>query len=95
MRQDGIQEIVDAWVTPGPKPEYHKAAQERLRIEWPTLARALDNLNEGTAVNQERKALKRAYPDSKSWSDKVDNMRPDQVSETYSRLRAKRHPLVL
>jgi hypothetical protein len=39
--------------------------------------------------NQTREAVKKAYP-SRQWKDKVDNMRPDQVTAIYIRLQAQR-----
>lgn len=41
-----LQAVIDAWNIPGPMPEYHRAAQRRLHIEWPTLAQALEALAE-------------------------------------------------
>lgn len=38
----------------------------------------------------ERQALKRAYPKSKLWHDKVDRMTDEQVTAIYIRLRAQR-----
>jgi hypothetical protein len=34
--------ILDAWNEPGSVPGVHRAAQQRLRHEWPILANALD-----------------------------------------------------
>ncbi len=39
--------------------------------------------------NQEREELKKAYPNSKRWQLKVDNMRPDEVTAIYIRLRSQ------
>lgn len=39
------------------------------------------------AVN-EREELKKAYPNSKQWHDKVDKMSPSQVTAIYIRLRS-------
>lgn len=39
-----INAVYDAWRDPGPYPEYHKEFQDRLRREWPTLAKALDRM---------------------------------------------------
>jgi hypothetical protein len=39
--------------------------------------------------NQEREELKKAYPHSKQWHEKVDKMRPDQVTAVYIRLRSR------
>lgn len=41
-RERNLGVIQDAWNVPGPAPAVHRAAQERLRREWPTLANALD-----------------------------------------------------
>lgn len=41
---DETQRVIDAWTNPGPMPSCHRAAQARLRSEWPVLARALDAL---------------------------------------------------
>ncbi len=38
--------------------------------------------------NQDREELKKAYPGSKAWAEKVDKMTPSQVSATYIRLRS-------
>lgn len=40
--------------------------------------------------NKEREELKKAYPNSKKWAEKVDKMTPDQVTAIYIRLRAAR-----
>lgn len=39
--------------------------------------------------NQEREELKKAYPGSEKWAEKVDKMRPEQVTAIYIRLRAQ------
>jgi hypothetical protein len=39
--------------------------------------------------NVEREALKKAYPNSKSWAEKVDKMQPNQVTAVYIRLRSQ------
>lgn len=36
--------VIAAWTNPGPNPWYHDQAKAKLRSEWPTLARALDDL---------------------------------------------------
>ena len=41
---DPVQAVIDAWTVEGPVPEYHRAAQDRLRRDWPVLADALDAL---------------------------------------------------
>lgn len=38
--------------------------------------------------NQEREELKKAYPHSKHWHEKVEKMAPSQVTAVYIRLRA-------
>ncbi|WGH21412.1 hypothetical protein SEA_EMOTION_63 [Arthrobacter phage Emotion] len=38
--------VLSAWAVPGPVPRYHRRAQERLRKEWPTLAHALDGMQD-------------------------------------------------
>jgi hypothetical protein len=40
-----VEQIQDAWTVPGPVPEYHRAMQNQLLQEWPTLALAVMNLN--------------------------------------------------
>lgn len=39
---DPLRAILDAWFNPGINPEYHRMWQDRLRAEWPTLARAIE-----------------------------------------------------
>ena len=39
-----IDAVVRAWNVPGPRPDIHRAAQDRLLREWPTLAHALARL---------------------------------------------------
>lgn len=39
-----VKAVREAWVVEGRHPPTHRAAQEKLRKEWPTLANALDNL---------------------------------------------------
>ncbi len=39
--------------------------------------------------NREREELKKAYPQSKSWHDKVDKMPSDQITAVYIRLRSQ------
>jgi hypothetical protein len=39
--------------------------------------------------NQEREELKKAYPNSKQWHEKVDKMPDDQVAAVYIRLRSQ------
>lgn len=40
--------------------------------------------------NQEREELKKAYPNSEQWHDKVNKMSDDQVTAIYIRLRNER-----
>lgn len=44
MGMQAAEQVVAAWAVSGPQPDYHERWQHRLRTEWPTLARALDNL---------------------------------------------------
>ena len=89
MNKAAIQQVITAWVHEGPKPQYHRSAQERLRLEWPTLAFALDNLsvNDSVTFHEKRIALKRAYPKSASWSRQVDDMSDEKTTNTYDRLK--------
>ena len=41
---EAARAVKDAWTVPGRSPGVHRAWQERLRREWPVLARALDRL---------------------------------------------------
>lgn len=41
-------EVVSAWRRPGVAPGYHFRQMERLRREWPTLARAVEQLVEAS-----------------------------------------------
>jgi hypothetical protein len=36
--------VVLAWTKPGPRPDWHEKMCERVRLEMPLLARALDRL---------------------------------------------------
>ena len=38
------QRVVDAWVIPGVRPSCHRSEQDRLRRDWPVLARAIEAL---------------------------------------------------
>lgn len=40
-------------------------------------------------IEQEREAIKNAYPHSERWAEKVDKMEAAQVSAVYIRLRAQ------
>jgi hypothetical protein len=48
--------VADAWMDPGPVPAYHRKWQERLRTEWPTLARAVEQTVAGVRALQETSA---------------------------------------
>jgi hypothetical protein len=37
------EEILEAWMNAGKRPDIHKRAQEKLKKEWPTLADAIIN----------------------------------------------------
>lgn len=41
---EAVERVRKAWTDAGPAPTLHKAAQRRLRDEWPTLARAIEAL---------------------------------------------------
>lgn len=41
------------------------------------------------SVHMEREQLKKAYPNSKSWAEKVDKMSPSQVTAIYIRLKSQ------
>lgn len=41
---DVLRAIKEAWMSPGPVPEYHEQIKEKLRKEWPVLANALEAL---------------------------------------------------
>ncbi len=38
------RQVVRAWLEPRPHPDYHLTMQDRLRMEWPVLAEALEVL---------------------------------------------------
>ena len=40
------QAVARAWTDPGPRPDWHRAAQDEVRRAMPTLAAALDRLAE-------------------------------------------------
>lgn len=42
-----VEAIRRAWRNPGPRPDFHRDMQAKLRREWPTLANALDALPKG------------------------------------------------
>lgn len=42
VEQLDLQAIVAAWTVPGPAPDVHRRAQEKVRRQMPVLARALD-----------------------------------------------------
>lgn len=39
-----VAKIYDAWTLKGVNPAYHDNIKAKLRVEWPTLANALDEL---------------------------------------------------
>lgn len=41
-------------------------------------------------VERKREELKKVYPKSDAWADKVNKMSPKQVAAIYSRLRSNR-----
>lgn len=43
-REQAVQIVKDAWLNPGPYPEYHFRMQDSLRDQWPALASSLDRL---------------------------------------------------
>lgn len=43
---EAIEAVARAWNDPGPHPVYHREWQNRLRVEWPTLAAAVEKLAE-------------------------------------------------
>lgn len=43
MSDEALARIIRAWRDPGPRPDVHARAKDRLRREWPALARALDS----------------------------------------------------
>jgi len=40
-------------------------------------------------ANQEKEELKKAYPQSKQWAEKVDKMSAEQATAIYIRLRSQ------
>ena len=41
---EAVREVIAAWVIEGISPEYHNGRKSQLRLEWPSLAKALDKL---------------------------------------------------
>lgn len=39
-----VRAVVQAWTVPGRRPDIHRAAQDKLKREWPTLAEAIEAL---------------------------------------------------
>lgn len=37
-----MDKIIRAWVIEGPKPAYHRAQKDRLKVEWPALFLAIE-----------------------------------------------------
>lgn len=46
---DAVRQVRDAWIVAGRRPDIHRAAQIRLGRDWPTLAQALNRLEELTS----------------------------------------------
>lgn len=44
QESDHFTRVRNAWKVEGPAPDAHRIMQARLRTEWPTLAKALDEL---------------------------------------------------
>lgn len=42
-----VNAVVSAWMVPGRRPDVHAAAKRKLRMDWPMLAEALDQLVAG------------------------------------------------
>jgi hypothetical protein len=43
-RDEALDAVLHAWNDAGIRPDYHETIKTRLRIEWPTLAAALERL---------------------------------------------------
>lgn len=52
---DAVDDVLAAWLDAGPAPSYHRAAQAKLRREWPTLARAIERLAADSATAGSRR----------------------------------------
>jgi glutamate synthase domain-containing protein 1 len=48
-----MMDIFYAWTNEGVNPRYHRAAQDKLKIEWPTLYEAITNFVEASKVGDE------------------------------------------
>jgi hypothetical protein len=42
-----LEAVLAAWTRPGPRPDWHEKMRERVRLEMPLLARALDRATTG------------------------------------------------
>lgn len=47
---NAIQDVLNAWLVPGPHPGYHAYMVGIIREDWPTLASALDALEKEAAL---------------------------------------------
>ena len=53
-----LEAIIRAWTEPGPRPDWHRRAQDEVRRAMPTLAHALDRYAyTGIYTGQERVAV--------------------------------------
>lgn len=48
-----VQDVCDAWTTPGQHYGYHKHLQDNVRESWPALADAIETLVSGTGKKVE------------------------------------------
>lgn len=44
IMEEEVRKVIAAWVLEGKNPEFHKAEKEKLYKNWPTLAKAIDDL---------------------------------------------------
>jgi hypothetical protein len=44
MKEELVKKVIDAWLVEGANPAFHKMMKEKLKREWPVLARAIENL---------------------------------------------------
>ena len=75
-----ITQVIRSWEG---DTSHQYASQNRLRLEWPTLANSLDVFTD----RYKREAIVRAHPNS-SWDKKVDEMTSTQINEIYIRFKA-------
>lgn len=54
MSIDNARALIDAWENPGKRPDIHRAWQRKLRREWPTLAKAIEQFIEGEKRGENR-----------------------------------------